>query len=227
MSYGIKTPQFNSMNDNETMIIHTAMNTDKVAYGVSDTLRNRRFQIVHSTRGIGKIYNARDTSMYVCKNNINSYIAGAVRTYYSTDPMSRYDENIAINRNMNYGLEVKGKSLRLSFTTRNYYIRIIDQVFFRNLDGLGIVTCNLKFNYVSKIGVALPSTIYGDTRDEYFDNYMQQFHIFDNVLQSTFGNNNSGAEIKLTRPYEMFDRQINNGEAIFGSPAYIFDLTGL
>lgn len=226
MSYGIITPKFNSTEENAMMIIHNRMSNTTVR-SVSDTLRDRQFHIVYDSRNIGKIYDTVKNSVYVCGSDIKFYVAGPAHTYYNTDSFTMYDRDIAIDRSIRYGLETAERPIRTFFSTRSRYIRIIDQVYFRTLiSGYGITNCNLKFSYVSKIGVALPATIFGDTTGGYLDPYAMIFNVFDNKFQSVLNNNWVG-ETTLTRPFEMHDRQVYNNEAVFGSPAYIFDLSGL
>ena len=52
------------------------------------------------------------------------------------------------------------------------------------------------------------------------------FNVFNNTFQSILYNN-LARETTVTRPFEIHDKQVSNGEAIFGSPAYIFDLSSL
>ncbi|MGP1493883.1 MAG: hypothetical protein ACTTIS_00835 [Streptobacillus sp.] len=225
MSYGVITPKFNSTENNTMMIIHHSMSNHKTVVGVSDTLRRKQFHIVHNSRNIGKVYGTRENSLYVCKDNINIYIAGPAHTYYNNDIFTTYNKDIAIDSSIKYGLETADRPISTFFSTRSRYIRIIDQIYVSTIYG-GLTNCNFKFSYVRKIGVALPATIRGDLSDNYPDNYSMVFNIFNNTFQSIFYNN-LARETTVTRPFEIHDKQVSNGEAIFGSPAYIFDLSSL
>lgn len=225
MSYGVITPKFNSTEDNTMMIIHHSMSKNMVV-GVSDTLRKRQFHIVYESRNIGKVYDTTENSMYICNGDINFYIAGPAHTYYNNDIFTTYNKDIAIDSSIKYGLETADRPIRTFFSTRSRYIRIIDQVYFRTIEGSGVVNCNFKFSYTRKVGVALPATIFGDSRDNYPDRYSMIFNVFNNTFQSILYNN-LARETTVTRPFEIHDKQVSNGEAIFGSPAYIFDLSSL
>ena len=225
MSYGVITPKFNSTKENLSMVIHNHMSSNTVL-GVTDTLREKHFHVVHDSRNIGKGYGTLENTIYICKDQINYYVVGPAYTYYNFDQFKKFDQDIVIDKSIKYGLETADRPIRHFFSTRARYMRIIDQVYFSTMFDADTVACNFKFSYVKRIGVALPASIFGDSRDNYPDDYSQVFNVFNNSFQVTFYNR-SERETIVTRPFEIHNRQVSNNQAVFGSPAYIFDLSSL
>lgn len=229
MAYGIKTPNFSSDQPNMLFIIQNEVNNLKNVPDLNTGLLFRRMHIIHNTRNIGKVYGVTDTPLYVCENNINTYTA---TTYYNPpsnngSPYDFSDHNFATDNSIKYGVEVKNIPRERQFSSRNKFVRIIDQVYFKSMFSTGMVECNFRFKHVKKIGIALPAIIYGDTTSNYVDDFWQTFSVFDNILQVKIKNRNLVNETVINRPYEVQDRQINNNETWFGSPALIFDLSNV
>lgn len=228
MTYGIKTPNFSSDQPNMLFIIQNEVNSSKTVPDLNTGLIRRRMHIIHDTRNIGKVYDITDTPLYICEDNINTYTA---TTYYNSasysDIYNSYYRDFIIDERIKYGVEVKNIPRERQFSSRNKFVRIIDQVYFKSMFSTGMVECNFRFNHVRKIGVALPAIIFGDTTSGYVDHFWQTFSVFDNVLQVKIKNRNLVNETVINRPYEVQDRQISNNETWFGSPALIFDLSSL
>lgn len=228
MTYGIKTPNFSSDQPNMLFIIQNEVNSSKTVPDLNTGLIRRHMHIIHDTRNIGKVYDITDTPLYICEDNINTYTA---TTYYNpasySDIYNSYYRDFIIDERIKYGVEVKNIPRERQFSSRNKFVRIIDQVYFKSMFSTGMIECNFRFNHVRKIGVALPAIIFGDTTSRYVDHFWQTFSVFDNVLQVKIKNRNLVNETVINRPYEVQDRQISNNETWFGSPALIFDLSNV
>ena len=229
MAYGIITPQFKSTDENMMFIIHTGVES-RVCGPVTD-IKYQRFLIVHDTTNIGKTYDNPKNTFYVKEDGrIKLYVAGPMyhKPYINAGNTAflNVDEGLAFDSSIGYGLVVLEGNNQIRFTTRNRYIKIIDQVFFRVLgDDYGYLDCNLKFNYVKKIGVVLPPSIRGDTFDGYPSNFFFVFDVVGNSLVFRRGNAGAGPQTVLNSPFENYRNQ--SRIAPTSSMALIFDLTGL
>jgi len=135
----------------------------------------------------------------------------------------RYDLNILYD-NKSYGVEITDG--RYSFSTRNRYIKIIDHLYIGGLLGLRPPSFNYKFNYVKKIGVCLPSLIYGDMSEEYPADDLWLFTVRDNEFYCRFRGHNPPAQEILHSKFQMYHKQIENFS--FGaSDCLIVDLSEL
>ncbi|MEZ7718947.1 hypothetical protein [Haemophilus paraphrohaemolyticus] len=215
------------------------------AVGMMETAREPSYQFVYDTIDMSKAYRARDFSRYYVKDGKVNIVDG--EPPYANDRFGeylyikkrgantsedfnivnriekRYDLNILYD-NKSYGVEITDG--RYSFSTRNRYIKIIDHLYIGGLLGLRPPSFNYKFNYVKKIGVCLPSLIYGDMSEEYPADDLWLFTVRDNEFYCRFRGHNPPAQEILHSKFQMYHKQIENFS--FGaSDCLIVDLSEL
>ena len=224
-NYGIITPQF--IKQNNGIFLARRVNPPAVI-SCSDTLNGGGLHLVYDTTDIGKDYkrsvtglDSRDTRIYnnYYKNNgrINAILA---QTVYVND--TKYDENI-LRRNRPYGVQLK-RNNEIIFSTNDRYVKIIDQIFVSDLLNFAPVSINYKFEYVRKIGVALPITTYGDMSDSgYITYFFITFKVVDYKLFIKVGNNLAPETISRA-PYQIFEKQVREIAGL-ASPCLIVDLS--
>lgn len=134
----------------------------------------------------------------------------------------KYDESI-LRRNRSYGVEFKENN-KITFSTNDRYVKIIDQVFISDFLNFSPVSLNYKFEYVRKIGVALPITTYGDMADSgYINDFFITFNVVDNKFFIKVGNNLAPETISRA-PYQIFEKQVREIAGL-ASPCLIVDLS--
>lgn len=227
--YGIITPQFKKTirNPNNGIFLSRRGNTPAVM-SCGDSLKNGTLQLVYDTTDIGKDYqrainpfNRNDGGFYnnYVKNNgrINTVVAQMV---YANE--TRYDESI-LRRNRAYGVQFKDGN-KIIFSTNDRYVKIIDQVFVSDLLDYRPVSLNYRFEYVRKIGVALPITVFGDMKDNgYVNNFFITFNVVDNRFFVKVGNNLAPETVSRV-PYQIFEQQVREIAGL-ASPCLIVDLS--
>lgn len=227
--YGIITPQFRkTIKEPNNGIFLVKKRNPPTAISCSDTLEGGILHLIYDTIDIGKDYqrivdplNRDDKGFYnnYYKNNgrINMILAAQV---YSRD--LRYDENI-LRRNRLYGVEFKENN-KITFSTNDRYVKIIDQVFISDFLNFSPVSINYKFEYARKIGVALPITTYGDMHDDgYINDFFTTFNVVDNKFFIKVGNNLAPETISRA-PYQIFEKQVREIAGL-ASPCLIVDLS--
>lgn len=230
VKYGIFTPQFRkTTNEPNTGIFLSRNLSTPSVLSASDTLGGGALQLVYDTTDIGKDYqryvnplDRYDTGFYnnyVKRNGrINFILAQMVY-----DNNARFEENI-MRRNRSHGI-LFIENNQITFNTNDRYVRVIDQVFISDIFDNRPLSLNYRFNYVRKIGVALPTTVFGDMHD---DGYLTPFFITFNVVDNRFfvkvGNNNLPNEIVTHAPYQNFERQVREIGGL-ASPCLIVDLS--
>lgn len=229
-NYGIITPQFrkNISEPNNGIFLARRINPPAVI-SCSDTLEGGALHLVYDTTDIGKDYqriispldmNERGIYNNYYKNNgrINAVLAQMI---YAND--TKYDESV-FRRNRSYGVEFKENN-KITFSTNDRYVKIIDQVFISDLFDARPQSLNYRFNYVRKIGVALPITTYGDMHDDgYITDFFITFNVVDNRFFVKVGNNNLPSETVTHAPYQNFERQVREIGGL-ASPCLIVDLS--
>lgn len=203
------------------------------------------YDFVYDTIDMSKAYKTRDYARYYVKNgNVNLIKAGQPYTNdVFTDYMymkkvakkddfhilnsfnKRFDLNV-IYDGKSHGLEIDDYEhhFRYSFSTRNRYIKIIDHLYIGGLLGLKPPSFNYKFNYVKKIGVCLPSLIYGDIADYYPPDDQWLFTVKDNQFYCRFRNYDPPAQEIVHSKFEMYHKQ-TTGFIQGGSDCLIVDLS--
>ena len=229
--YGIITPQFRqTTRDLNTGIFLSRRGSASAVMSCSDSLTNSALQLVFDTTDIGKDYqriinplNREDNGIY---NNyykrdgrINIILAQMI---YAND-INRYDESI-MRRNRTHGVMFIDRG-RVKFNTNDRYVKIIDQIFISDLLDYKPQSHNYRFDYVRKIGVALPITTYGDMHDDgYITDFFITFNVVDNRFFVKVGNNNLPSETVTHAPYQNFERQVREIGGL-ASPCLIVDLS--
>ena len=212
--YGIVTPQFRkTIKEPNNGIFLARRGNPPAVISCSDTLEGGGLHLVYDTTDIGKDYqriispldmNERGIYNNYYKNNgrINAVLAQMI---YAND--TKYDESV-FRRNRSYGVEFKENN-KITFSTNDRYVKIIDQVFISDLFDARPQSLNYRFNYVRKIGVALPITTYGDMHDDgYITDFFITFNVVDNRFFVKVGNNNLPSETVTHAPYQNFERQV-------------------
>ena len=226
--YGIITPQFRqTIRDINNGIFLSRRGSASAVMSCSDSLTNGALQLVFDTTNIGKDYQRIIDPLNHENGIYNNYVKrdGRINTVlaqmiYAND--TKYDESV-FRRNRSYGVEFKENN-KITFSTNDRYVKIIDQVFISDLLDFRPQSLNYKFNYVRKIGVALPITTYGDMHD---DGYISDFFITFNVVDNRFFvkvGNNLAPETVLRVPYQIFEQQVREIAGL-ASPCLIVDLS--
>lgn len=227
--YGIITPQFRkSISDRNNGIFLSRKGNVPAVMSCSDALTNGGLQLVYDTTDIGKDYqrsinpfNRYDNGFYnnYVKNNGRINVVAAQMVYANE---LRYDENI-LRRNRAYGVQLK-RNNEIIFSTNDRYVKIIDQIFVSDIFDYRPVSLNYRFDYVRKIGVALPITVYGDMKDNgYIDDFFITFNVVDNRFFIKVGNNISPETVSRS-PYQIFEKQVREIAGL-ASPCLIVDLS--
>lgn len=227
-NYGIITPQFRKTisEPNNGIFLARRVNPPAVI-SCSDALEGGGLHLVYDTTDIGKDYkrnisplDRNETRIYnnYYKNNgrINAVLAQMI---YAND--TKYDESV-FRRNRSYGVEFKENN-KITFSTNDRYVKIIDQVFISDFLNFSPVSINYKFEYVRKIGVALPITTYGDMADGYINDFFITFNVVDNKFFIKVGNNLAPETISRA-PYQIFEKQVREIAGL-ASPCLIVDLS--
>ena len=226
--YGIITPQFRqTIRDINNGIFLSRRGSASAVMSCSDSLTNGALQLVFDTTNIGKDYQRIIDPLNDENGIYNNYVKrdGRINTVlaqmiYAND--TKYDESV-FRRNRSYGVEFKENN-KITFSTNDRYVKIIDQVFISDLLDFRPQSLNYKFNYVRKIGVALPITTYGDMHD---DGYISDFFITFNVVDNRFFvkvGNNLAPETVSRVPYQIFEQQVREIAGL-ASPCLIVDLS--
>lgn len=226
--YGIITPQFRqTIRDINNGIFLSRRGSASAVMSCSDSLTNGALQLVFDTTNIGKDYQRIIDPLNHENGIYNNYVKrdGRINTVlaqmiYAND--TKYDESV-FRRNRSYGVEFKENN-KITFSTNDRYVKIIDQVFISDLLDFRPQSLNYKFNYVRKIGVALPITTYGDMHD---DGYISDFFITFNVVDNRFFvkvGNNLAPETVSRVPYQIFEQQVREIAGL-ASPCLIVDLS--
>ena len=226
--YGIITPQFRqTIRDINNGIFLSRRGSASAVMSCSDSLTNGALQLVFDTTNIGKDYQRIIDPLNHENGIYNNYVKrdGRINTVlaqmiYAND--TKYDESV-FRRNRSYGVEFKENN-KITFSTNDRYVKIIDQVFISDLLDFRPQSLNYKFNYVRKIGVALPITTYGDMHD---DGYISDFFITFNVVDNRFFvkvGNNLAPETVSRGPYQIFEQQVREIAGL-ASPCLIVDLS--
>lgn len=227
--YGIVTPQFRkTIREPNNGIFLSRRFSPSAVISCSDSLGRGALHLVFDTTNIGKDYqriinplNHEEGGIY---NNyvkrdgrINTILASMV---YAND--IRYDEAV-MRRNRAYGVQFK-RSDQITFSTNDRYVKIIDQVFISDLFDSRPISINYRFDYVRKIGVALPITTFGDMHDgAYISDFFITFNVVDNRFFVQVGNH-IAQETVAHNPYQIFERQVREIGGL-ASPCLIVDLS--
>lgn len=227
--YGIITPQFRkSISDKNNGIFLARRVSPPAVMSCSDALGGGGLHLVYDTTDIGKDYQRYisplhnfDTRFYnnYYKNNgrINVILAQQV---YANE--TKYDEAI-MRRNRSYGVQFKLNN-EITFSTNDRYVKIIDQVFISDIFDSRPKSSNYRFDYVRKIGVALPISTFGDMRDgAYMDDFRITFNVVDNRFFVKFADE-LAPETVAHSPYQIFERQVREIGGL-ASPCLIVDLS--
>lgn len=229
--HGIITPQFRkSVTDiNNGIFLSRRLSVPFIMSG-SDSLSNGGLQLVYDTTNIGKDYkrlinplDQRDNRIY---NNyykrdgrINVLLAQMI---YAND-VQNYDESV-MRRNRTHGVMFIHNG-KITFSTNDRYVKVIDQVFISDMFDTRPQSLNYRFNYVRKIGVALPITTFGDMHDDgYISDFFITFNVVDNRFFVKVGNNDLPPETVTHAPYQNFERQVREIGGL-ASPCLIVDLS--
>lgn len=226
--YGIVTPQFRkTIREPNNGIFLSRRVSPSAVMSCSDSLGRGVLQLVFDTTNIGKDYQRIIDPLNHEGGIYNNYVKrdGQMNTIiaqmvYANE--ARYDENI-MRRNREYGIQFKYNN-KITFSTNDRYVKIIDQVFISDLLNFRPQSLNYRFDYVRKIGVALPITTYGDMHD---DGYINDFFITFNVVDNRFFvkvGNNLAPEIVSRVPYQIFEQQVREIAGL-ASPCLIVDLS--
>lgn len=226
--YGIITPQFRqTIRDINNGIFLSRRGSASAVMSCSDSLTNGALQLVFDTTNIGKDYQRIIDPLNHENGIYNNYVKrdGRINTVlaqmiYAND--TKYDESV-FRRNRSYGVEFKENN-KITFSTNDRYVKIIDQVFISDLLDFRPQSLNYKFNYVRKIGVALPITTYGDMHDDgYFSDFFITFNVVDNRFFVKVGNNLAPETVSRV-PYQIFEQQVREIAGL-ASPCLIVDLS--
>lgn len=229
--YGIITPQFRqAARDLNRGIFLSKRLSPSAVMSCSDSLNNGVLQLVFDTTNVGKDYqriinplnqeNGIYNNYYKRDGRINTILANMVYMY---DDFYRYDESI-MRRNRTHGVMLIDRG-RVKFNTNDRYVKIIDQIFISDLLDFRPQSLNYRFDYVRKIGVALPITTYGDMHDDgYITDFFITFNVVDNRFFVKVGNNNLPSETVTHAPYQNFERQVREIGGL-ASPCLIVDLS--
>lgn len=215
------------------------------AAGMMEFASNSAYEFVYDTTDMCKPYQSRAMSRYYVKNGKVNIVTG--EQPYTVDRFReyiyikqhgaktsedfkivnqierRFDFNILYD-NKSYGAEIIDGAY--SFSTRNRYIKIIDHLYIGGLLGLKPPSFNYKFNYVKKIGVCLPSLIYGDVADYYPPDDQWLFTVRDNEFYCRFNGYNPPAQEILHSKFQMYHKHTQ--EFNFGaSDCLVVDLSDL
>lgn len=214
------------------------------ALPMMETAGNFIYDFVYDTIDMSKAYkSSRFSNYYIPNGTVNvvkaapPYTDDIVRYYLMDKKIGRenweitnefnkkYDLNILYD-NKSHGLEINDyeNDFRFSFSTRNRYIKIIDHLYIGGLLGLKPPSFNYKFNYVKKIGVCLPSLIYGDIADYYPPDDQWLFTVKDNQFYCRFRNYDPPAQEIVHSKFEMYRKQ-TTGFIQGGSDCLIVDLS--
>jgi hypothetical protein len=204
-----------------------------------------QYQFVYDTIDMSKAYQARDYSRYYVKNGKVQLVKAGMP--YANDIFRNYlyikkhgaktsDDFLTVNRiekvydlnvlydNKLYGAEISDGAY--SFSTRNRYIKIIDHFYIGGLLGLKPPSFNYKFNYVKKIGVCLPSLIYGDIADYYPPDDQWLFTVKDNQFYCRFRNYDPPAQEIVHSKFQLYNKHTQEF-SFGGSDCLIVDLSDL
>lgn len=226
--YGIITPQFRqATRDLNTGIFLSKRGSTPAVMSCSDSLGNGVLQLVFDTTNIGKDYQRIIDPLNHENGIYNNYVKidGRINTVLAQMIYAneiKYDESI-LRRNRSYGVEFKENN-KITFSTNDRYVKVIDQVFISDLFDARPQSLNYRFNYVRKIGVALPITTYGDMADGgYINDFFITFNVVDNKFFIKVGNNLAPETISRA-PYQIFEKQVREIAGL-ASPCLIVDLS--
>ena len=215
------------------------------ALPMMENAKTHRYDFVYDTIDMSKAYKSRRYSNYYVKNGNVNIVKGAppyaddiFRLYQNMKKVEkkedfhlidvinkRYDFNILYD-GKSHGLEIDDydNEFRYSFSTRHRYIQIIDHIYIGGLLGLKPPSFNYKFNYVKKIGVCLPTLIYGDIADNYPPDDQWLFTVKNNEFYCRFNNYDPPAQEIVHSKFEMYHKQ-TTGFIQGGSDCLIVDLS--